>query len=653
MAEKIGSIYYDLDLRDDKFKTGIKQSSQQAKSFGDTLKSSALAMAALGAASGLALYKIKNGIQDALNASIKMQNSLTGLNSIATAFGQDATRAKQAAQELASDGLMPISDAAVSLKNLLASGFNLDQAITLIKRFKDSAAFGRQSALSFGQAISSATEGIKNGNSILVDNAGVTKNLSIILREAGYAETDLMRATTDAGVRQALFNGILKETTPMLGDAAKLSKSFGGQVEKTKTNVFMLKAAIGTALQPVLTKMFSVVNPIIRRLQDLSQEHPQIVAAIVGITVGVLGLTTAFGALAAVVTILNPMVLAIGALVGLVAGLAVGFGFLVEKLVGWDVVAQNIKAWAFEFWQIHGPRIKEILAGLREAMAAFIATTVEFWQKHGPAIVSALQSLWVTIETQLLPALSELWTILAPYLTPAMKTLAVIIGGVLLAGLLGFVAAVQSTVKSVTALVSILTFLYRNVFKPTIDVLVHLYNSFMRIVRAVYQILEVIQKFIEKIKDVRKTVIESVAGLEEIISNPFKKGFKKITDLASDVKDKLRGALDLNFRNSPSIVDYAKLSSSKIVGIYDQMFSSLDNMTLGSHNLLVGAASSSSGPSQAVSHVIKLNVDGVTAMTRDQTREFMRDGIDAVNDIMRTNNQPEIGNGYIKGASDG
>jgi hypothetical protein len=48
-----------------------------------------------------------------------------------------------------------------------------------MNRFKDSAAFGKQGALSFGEAIRGATEGIKNGNSILVDNAGVTKNLSV------------------------------------------------------------------------------------------------------------------------------------------------------------------------------------------------------------------------------------------------------------------------------------------------------------------------------------------------------------------------------------------------------------------------------------------------------------------------------------------
>lgn len=38
-------------------------------------------------------------------------------------------------------------------------------------RFKNSAAFGRQASLSLGEAVKTATEGLKNENSILVDNA--------------------------------------------------------------------------------------------------------------------------------------------------------------------------------------------------------------------------------------------------------------------------------------------------------------------------------------------------------------------------------------------------------------------------------------------------------------------------------------------------
>jgi len=200
---------------------------------GDKTKSSGTAAIATGVAFGTLADRLARGLvsafQDTIAAANRLDAGLIGLRSVASAFKQDAGLAEEAAKRLASDGLMSVGEAAAGLKNLLAAGFGLDQAITLMGRFKDSAAFGRQGALDFGQAIVSATEGVKNGNSILVDNAGVTKNLSVILTEAGFAASDLSKASTDANVRLALFNGILKETTPQLGDAARFLDTAAGK----------------------------------------------------------------------------------------------------------------------------------------------------------------------------------------------------------------------------------------------------------------------------------------------------------------------------------------------------------------------------------------------------------------------------------------
>ena len=208
----------------------------------------------------LSLGAIAYGIKTVTRAATDLVSALTGLASISEAFGASQKDAQEAAQALAVDGLMTVTDAATGLKNLLASGFSLPEAVQLMHAFKDSAAFGRQSALSFGQAIASATEGIKNGNSILVDNAGITKNLSIILREAGYAETDLMKATTDAGVRMALFNGILKEAQPMLGDAATYANSAAGEIARMQAETEKAQASIGLKLLPVTGKLATGFN---------------------------------------------------------------------------------------------------------------------------------------------------------------------------------------------------------------------------------------------------------------------------------------------------------------------------------------------------------------------------------------------------------
>lgn len=281
------------------FGSGVDRAGKQTQNFSDRIKGSFIQVAAMSAAAAIGFQKITGAINETVEAANRQQAAFIGLSSIAKAFGQDADKATKAARTLAKDGLMTVGDAAAGLKNLLAAGFNLDQAVTLMNRFKDSAAFGRQNALSFGEAIRGATEGIKNGNSILVDNAGVTKNLSVILEEAGYSAQDLMKATTDAGVRQALFNGILKETSPMLGDAGRLSDTFAGAQSRLAVSIENTKAKIGESLQPALAKILQVLQPIIEAIGKWVENNPKLAAAIVLSAAAFLGLAAAIGAVAA------------------------------------------------------------------------------------------------------------------------------------------------------------------------------------------------------------------------------------------------------------------------------------------------------------------------------------------------------------------
>lgn len=208
-------------------------------------KYTVVSITAIGVAAGLMTKK-------AIDAFVEMENSMTGLSSVAKAFKQDVDATKEAARNLARDGLMSVADSSRGLKNLLAAGFGLPEAIKLMTAFKDSAAFNRQGSLEFGEAIVGATEGIKNGNSILVDNAGITKNLSVILKEAGFSAQDLMNASSDASVRQAIFNGILKESASFSGDAGRAAETMGGKISQASTSFFELKALIGESLAPVV-----------------------------------------------------------------------------------------------------------------------------------------------------------------------------------------------------------------------------------------------------------------------------------------------------------------------------------------------------------------------------------------------------------------
>lgn len=285
------------------------------------------ALATVAAGAGVATYGLLNYMNQSITAANNLDSALLGLNSVATAFGNDADKAKKAAQELASDGLMTVTESATGLKNLLAAGFNLEQAIALMRRFKDSAAFGRQASLSFGQAVASATEGIKNGNSILVDNAGVTKNLSVMLKEAGLSVNDLGNASSDATVRQAIFNGIMRETNAQVGDAAALSETAAGKQQKWSAQTLELQQRIGSALQPALLGLLETATPVIEVMSDWVAKNPELTAGILVTATTLGGLITMAAGVGLAVAGLGPVFTLFSATSqGAIGGAATTFG---------------------------------------------------------------------------------------------------------------------------------------------------------------------------------------------------------------------------------------------------------------------------------------------------------------------------------------
>lgn len=192
----------------------------------------------------------------AVEISKTLQNSVLGLSSVAGAFGQNVGAVTQKARELASDGLIPLEDVSSSLKNLLVN-FNgdLEKSVEVFDALKNSAAFNRQGQLSLGEAIRGASEGLKNDLSIKIDNAGVTKNLSILQKEYAKSIGTSVGKLTEAQKVQAEYVGIIKEASIFQGDYNKLLSTYSGATGAASTaNRFLL----GT-LGDIVTKSPSVI----------------------------------------------------------------------------------------------------------------------------------------------------------------------------------------------------------------------------------------------------------------------------------------------------------------------------------------------------------------------------------------------------------
>ncbi|MGN0983406.1 MAG: hypothetical protein ACI4OI_01075 [Gemmiger sp.] len=147
---------------------------------------------------------------------------------------------------------------------------------------KDSAAFGRQSSYTLGEAVQSAAEGLKNENSILVDNAGVTKNVAQMWKEYAASIGTTTDKLTQQQKIQAEVNGILEETKFQTGDAAKMAGQYSGQVAALAYNMNALKVAAGNAIKPIAQAALPTINAVIEALTRLANLIATVSGALFG-----------------------------------------------------------------------------------------------------------------------------------------------------------------------------------------------------------------------------------------------------------------------------------------------------------------------------------------------------------------------------------
>lgn len=202
-----------------------------------------------------ALAGVIRTMKSTVAASVEMTNSLIGLGSVAKNTGSDVNTAKQAAMDLASSGLLTVNEAAQGLKNLMATGMSIDKATELMNRLTDAAAFNRQGTLELGQAVVGATQGFKNQLSMLLDNAGITRNLSNMQEEYAKSLDTTAGKLSEAQKYEAARLGILKDAALFTGNASLLTEQYSGKVSKLSVSLFNLKAIIGDTLIPVLTEL--------------------------------------------------------------------------------------------------------------------------------------------------------------------------------------------------------------------------------------------------------------------------------------------------------------------------------------------------------------------------------------------------------------
>lgn len=268
-----GSIKIDTSIDSKGFNSGMKGMTA-------SLKSLALAIALTFSVGAIISFG-----RAAVDAASEMQSAFIGLQSIVEGQGKSFAGAKDYINEYIADGFVPAANAVTAYKNLLMRGYSTDQIETVMNALKNSSAFGRQASLTMGQAVQSATEGLKNENSILVDNAGVTKNVSMMWKDYAASIGTTIGALTKEQKIEAEVQGILQETRFQMSDAAKLSTTYAGKMSALGVSFQNLKVAIGNSIIPIISAILPYIKAAIDALVVFFNTVAQVMNALFGTNV--------------------------------------------------------------------------------------------------------------------------------------------------------------------------------------------------------------------------------------------------------------------------------------------------------------------------------------------------------------------------------
>ena len=252
----VGSVFFNINTNRGAFSKEIKSAAGQAQSVFSS------AMGKVGKVIGIAFSAaavISFG-KKCVEVASETQSAWMGLSSILNGQNKSFSEANRFIQDYISDGLVPLNNAVTAYKNLAARGYSTEQIEKTMTALKDAAAFGRQASYSYGDAISTATEGLKNENSILVDNAGVTKNVAKMWDDYAKSIGTTSNALTQQQKIEAEVNGILQETKWQTGDAAKYATTFAGRVAKLSATFTSLKTEIGNVIIPILNLFIPAIQ---------------------------------------------------------------------------------------------------------------------------------------------------------------------------------------------------------------------------------------------------------------------------------------------------------------------------------------------------------------------------------------------------------
>lgn len=201
----------------------------------------------------LAIDTVIRTVESLISSADVLDDTFKKLSSISAQTGQNFEDLKTAAIDLSSDGLIPLEDSALAIRNLLRGGLNIKEATKLLNAFKETAALGRAEGLSLADAIKNAatafnqaaSTGFQTVNVKMLRTAGIFIDVKKANEEYAKSIGVTVKSLTQYQKEQALLNALLQEGEKRSGDYAKVQNDFGSAFSKIGAEVKLFLGTLG------------------------------------------------------------------------------------------------------------------------------------------------------------------------------------------------------------------------------------------------------------------------------------------------------------------------------------------------------------------------------------------------------------------------
>jgi len=557
-----------------------------ARSAGNALKAG---LAAAGVTVGL--NAIKNGINEVVTAGSQLQQNAGATDAI---FGKNSDTVKKWADDAVNSFGLSKSEY-LGLMNTFGAGMKNTGIKDFTGATSELIGKGSDLAATFGGTTKEAVEAlgaVMRGEFDSIEKYGISmKQSDVNALLAARGQDKLTGAARKTAEAQAKLDIINQQTTSSTGAFARESNTLAGIQQRNAAAFENLKASIGTALLPILTRfqnwLFKSLPGMIAFGKELATRlgpsFSQLGAVLSGALPGALDfLKTTFSALAAIIAVVAPVmitifttlanhietlkavaislgVLAAGyKLVALQQAIMAAGGFLnylKATSVATKVAAAATRAWAVVQAVMNVVMSANPIALVIIAIAALVAGII-YAYKHSDKFRAIVDKAWKGIKTVSLAVFNFLkayfvgmFNFYKTIFTTVFNFLKTVVAKVW-SGIKSATQAAWNLIKGyiINPIVNLPTNV-RNIFEAMRSAIVAKVNAIKtKIAEIKTRIVDTFNGLKDRLYGIGRDIIQGlINGIQNMIGNVL----GVVGDLATNIKNKIKGALGIN---SPSTI---------------------------------------------------------------------------------------------------